>query len=401
MSDHGSHPTVYGRLSDTELFAHYRGETWSGLDEDHRQQLLQETVNRVARLSGEKGSCRVVFADLGPRTDAEQSGGEIRMSRSFASDERLTARNGELVTETDPCNNMKALTAVLHEDRHAWQNQVIDGTIRVQGSDRQRVFAANDFNPVSVAAQDGTEKPGLAYIQGRDDEYGYLLYYLQPTELDAHAYSEALAKGIMEDLEKEYGTEPSFGAFRQELAANGSEAVLRDARELFGNETVAKDVRQSLMNRVYGTNAPVDPQVDRLVGTELTSTWASVRGETGLQKPAEAESKGGSPMVDWSGMKVTEEQYDATLRGSVNAYYEHAKADPNMSEEDAIRSTGEMAERYEEAMEDFRAEAAEHEAAEGTGAGETGPAEEGGVGTEEGGVGGDDGGIGDDDGGIE
>ena len=51
---------------------------------------------------------------------------------------------------------------------------------------------------------------------------------------------------------------------------------------------------------------------------------------------------------------VSLEEYNQTLRDSVNAYYTHAMNDPNMSNEDALKSTGEMAEQYLDAVQEFR-----------------------------------------------
>lgn len=51
---------------------------------------------------------------------------------------------------------------------------------------------------------------------------------------------------------------------------------------------------------------------------------------------------------------VSLEEYNATLRGSVNAYYEHAMNDPTMSKEEAIKSTAEMSEKYLEAVQEFQ-----------------------------------------------
>ena len=48
------------------------------------------------------------------------------------------------------------------------------------------------------------------------------------------------------------------------------------------------------------------------------------------------------------------EKYNQTLRDSVNAYYTHAMNDPNMSNEDALKSTGEMAEQYLDAVQEFQ-----------------------------------------------
>ena len=67
---------------------------------------------------------------------------------------------------------------------------------------------------------------------------------------------------------------------------------------------------------------------------------------------------------DFNYTPVTLEAYNQSLRDSVNAYYVHAMNDPNMSKEEAIRSTSEMAERYLNAVDEFKAETAMNENAE-------------------------------------
>lgn len=52
--------------------------------------------------------------------------------------------------------------------------------------------------------------------------------------------------------------------------------------------------------------------------------------------------------------QVTLEEYDRSLRDSVNAYYVHAMNDPSMSREDVIRTTSEMADKYLDAVQEFR-----------------------------------------------
>ena len=51
---------------------------------------------------------------------------------------------------------------------------------------------------------------------------------------------------------------------------------------------------------------------------------------------------------------VSLEEYNHTLRDSVNAYYTHAMTDPKLSNEDALKSTGEMAEQYLDAVQEFQ-----------------------------------------------
>lgn len=57
--------------------------------------------------------------------------------------------------------------------------------------------------------------------------------------------------------------------------------------------------------------------------------------------------------IDWSNLHVTREQYDQTLRDSVNQFYEHQINDPNVSQEEAIATTAQMAENYQNAMDEF------------------------------------------------
>lgn len=51
---------------------------------------------------------------------------------------------------------------------------------------------------------------------------------------------------------------------------------------------------------------------------------------------------------------VSLEEYNASLRGTVNAYYEHAINDPTMTQEDAIKSTAAMSEQYLDAVQEFQ-----------------------------------------------
>lgn len=272
---YGDHPTIYQSLSDMELYAMYRRETWLPLDETHRQHLLQETVNRAAAQNGELGSCRVVFADLAPGVAGEQSGSEIRVSREmYALDQRSGTYGGRTVTRTLESSNLDALTTVLHEDQHAYQNQIIRGEIPAPDEALRQEYTANNYDMVLLRGQDGSVQPGYTYLRGSTPgETGYLMYYFQSTERDAHRFSEEKTVWIMSELEQRFGTEPSFQAYRQDLAVNGYDATMERGRELFQNENVEQEVNQSLMNHYYGTDKPVSPQIENLVSLEMAKTY--------------------------------------------------------------------------------------------------------------------------------
>lgn len=59
--------------------------------------------------------------------------------------------------------------------------------------------------------------------------------------------------------------------------------------------------------------------------------------------------------VGFEPKSVTLDEYNQSLRDSVNAYYQHAQNDPTMSQEDAITSTAEMSENYLNSVEAFQA----------------------------------------------
>lgn len=75
-----------------------------------------------------------------------------------------------------------------------------------------------------------------------------------------------------------------------------------------------------------------------------------------LEKYRKEENKM-SEVKDWKDLHVSREEYEATLRDSVNSFYEHQTNTPGVSQEEAISTTSEMAENYEEAMEEFDAQA--------------------------------------------
>lgn len=53
---------------------------------------------------------------------------------------------------------------------------------------------------------------------------------------------------------------------------------------------------------------------------------------------------------------VTLDEYNQSLRDSVNAYYVHAQNDPTMTHDEVVQSTAEMSEAYLNAVDEFQAE---------------------------------------------
>lgn len=309
MSGYGYHPTVYSGLEDLELYGEFRQERWSKLEEASRQQLLQEVVNRAARENGEKGSCLVTFSDLGPGVAGEQGGGVIYLNREmYVQDQRAVLYKGKLHVRPYPSSNLGALNTALHEDQHAYQAQLLDGTIEPRDPEQVREYAANDFTPIALPQPDGSVKIGSTYLSGETDLTGRYLYYFQSTERDAHLIAEQKTAAVMEALEAKYGTEDSFRDYRFELSVNGYETMLAEAQRLFANPLVEKEINRSLMNHYYNEQKPVDPRIETVMQAEMEASYAvqnpygltgKVKSEEGaVLKPEELTESRAGPEIE-------------------------------------------------------------------------------------------------------
>ena len=291
----GARPTIYGDLEELELYALFRGESWRGLDEFHRQQLLQETANRAAMENGEPNGCEVVFARLPVGTAGEQSGDRISLNREmYVFDRRSAEYNGRTYTVPFPESGFHALNTVLHEELHAFQDRVSRGEIPCRMPELAREYAANGFSVVPVPQEDGTVKNGLTYLEGCGGRAGFYLYYLQCTERDAYRFSEEKTLSIMESLIEWYGDEPSFATYRKELEANGYQATLAEARRLLGSDRPEQEISRALMNHYYQEHAPVDPRIAELVSREMTDSYEALINRSELAAGPQADSPKGA-----------------------------------------------------------------------------------------------------------
>lgn len=397
---YGVHPTVYGNLSDEDLYSLYRESSWSKMGESDRQQLLQETVNRSAAAKGELGACEVRFADLDSSTLGQQSGNVIEVNRDvFAKDVYTHDYNGHIIQEKAVDSNMRALETVLHEDIHAWQDQCINGTIQCTDPNLLAEYKANNFTVSLVPDGKGGQQLGSHYLSGVTGKTGYYMYYFQSTERDAHLYSEKQTQQIMSSLMQKYGADKSLLTYQKNVSLNGYQATYRQGQALFGNNNFDKEINQVLINQYYGTNAVVDPKIQAGVQKEMADSYQHQirpsidhKGETSMEK---------------NYTPVTIEDYDNSMRATVNAFYEHAKNDPSLSHDEAVAQTGQMAENYLNTMDELQTAHENGEIAsvnDNAGIGEApsdGGASVSGSGLSDDGGLGDDGGVGDDDGGLE
>ena len=350
MSDYGAHPTQYGNLSDGNLYAMYRESVYRSLSESQKLDLLQETVNRDAAARGEAGSPRVQFENMPSRTDGYAEKGVISVNRDLAVNGTRTATyQGKTLQHTINDYNIQSLVTVLHENVHCYQDQIIDGTIRNADPQLAAEYRANDFT-ISMVQQGNNLDFGSQYLTGETSN-GYYFYYFQATERDAFRWSEEEASRIVQELTAKYGMEPSFEAYEKTLQANGYSVMEVEVIQRFQNPDFVKDLNQVLMNQYYDTHKSVDARTEQAVKNEMVQSRQALQPVTTRSLSTGKEQQN----MSFQYTPMTVEEYDQFLRNAVNEYYVHAMNDPNMSGEEALRTSGEAAERYLTAVEEYKA----------------------------------------------
>ena len=351
MGAYGVHPTRYGNLSNDQLYAMFRESTYSKLEENEKVDLLQETVNRDALEKGEVGAPEVRFADSPANESGNAANGVINVNRNMAvNGTRSFEYNGQTIQHSISDYNVQSLNTVLHENTHCFQDQIIDGTITIEDAQKTAEYQANSFTS-SAVLQDGRYQLGSQYLIG-ETANGYYCYYFQSTERDAFLGAEERTAAILRGLTEKYGTEPSFEAYAKSVESTGYHATEREAIERFQNPNFVRDLNQTLQNQYFGTNVPVDKNTEAAVKAEMIATHKSLQQQ--IKQVNNLSTKEDTKMPFDPNKPVSLEEYNAALRNSVNAYYEHAINDPTMSKEEAIKSTAEMSEKYIDAVQEFQ-----------------------------------------------
>jgi antirestriction protein ArdC/phage/plasmid primase-like uncharacterized protein/predicted RNA methylase len=151
---------------------------------------LQELEEDYARVQG-RAPYRVSEEDLGPDVYGKLGKGEIIVNSRFVTD-----------TQFEDVPAFRALSAVIHEGRHAFQLAAIDG------------YAAHD----NQSEVEKWKENLVAYIDARKLKPGYYYAYrLQPLERDAHDFALKEMQGIYGELEHKYGRINSLGDYFENI----------------------------------------------------------------------------------------------------------------------------------------------------------------------------------------
>lgn len=149
-----------------------------------------------------------------------------------------------------------------------WNSQDFLGAARVISE-----LAKNpERAPESAVLRDGSCRLGSQYLTGETPN-GYCMYYFQATERDAYRSAEMKTNSILEGLTEKFGTEPSFEAYAKDLEVNGYQAMEQKALELFNNPNFEYNLNQVLQNQYYGTNVPVNREIEEAVKREMEASY--------------------------------------------------------------------------------------------------------------------------------
>lgn len=276
MNDYGMHQTQYGGLHNNELYSMYRDSVYSKLSENEKLDLLQETVNRDALERGELGSPKVQFASMPANESGHAANGMISVNRDMAvHGVQVDTYNNQTIEHSIDDYNIQVLNTVIHENVHCLQEQINDGTVDANNPNLADEYSANNFT-ASVVFQNGSYKMGSQYLTG-ETAGGYYMYYFQATERDAYLAAEIKTNEILEGMISQHGTEPSFDAYAKSVTVTGYQAMEQQAIQTFQNTDFVKDLNQTLQNQYFGTNVPVDPAIERAVKLEMTETYQSMQ----------------------------------------------------------------------------------------------------------------------------
>lgn len=350
MGDYGTHPTQYGHLKNDNLYAMYREAVYSKLSENEKLDLLQETVNRDAIERGEIGSPRVQFDEMPSNISGNAANGVITVNRDMAvNGVQIMNYQGHTIQHSIDDYNIQSLNTVLHENAHCFQDQVIDGSIKIDDPQLTAEYQANSFTS-SAVLQNHSYCLGSQYLTG-ETAGGYYMYYFQATERDAYFSAEKKTEEILQGISAIHGSEPSFLAYSKSVMANGYQAREKEAIQMFQNPNFVRDLNQTLQNQYFGTNKSVNAETEKAVKTEMVETMRALQHQiiNGNLSTMKGEEK-----MSFDYKPVSLEEYNQSLRDAVNAYYTHAINDPSMRREDALKSTGEMAEKYLDAVQEFQ-----------------------------------------------
>ena len=367
-----------------KLYSNFSYNKWNQLDIDTKWKYLQELENYFAAEQG-RPAVKVLMV---PSKDIDGYYGEYSSDENAIYINRDLVEYGTLLGPVDKNHpamldaNMQLFDTIAHEGYHAYQNYAIEHPGFHKDVKQVKEWAINDEN---------------VKIFDEGDEY-----LVQPQERDAWKYGSEKTREAFDEIEKYYGAEPGRAMYEKSVEDNSYENALErlwnnnpdglnqmykemmdayEERYRENNSTVNLDsitvdeydaISREAVNRYYEhlKNNPSlsNEEVMRMTGEMSEKYFSAVeeyknavqqkeKSEDRVEKENrtekyEAQNQENSSIFNSD--RVSVEEYDKTLRDQVNKYYEHLKNDPSLSNEDVMRMTEEMSEKYLTAVEEYR-----------------------------------------------
>ena len=152
----------------------FLSEKWSQLSPEQKIEVIQTIENHEAEITG-RNPCPVEGKFLYTGQDGIVLGQYNRQTRS------IYINDSQLAPDSNYGNSFDRITkTVLHEGRHSYQHQTIEGKINHTDAKELEVWK-NNFDK---------------YISFKEDPRGY---YTQPIEIDARKYADERFKQMMEE----------------------------------------------------------------------------------------------------------------------------------------------------------------------------------------------------------
>jgi hypothetical protein len=147
-------------------------ERWNNLNLRGRVQTLQSVENEMAARQGRE-PCKVEAAKIG-------RAGEDQAAGAYDPGTKKIYVNSELLyyDENYKSDIKEHIDTVLHEGRHAYQDQAVNAEIEHPNREEVYLWAENNHN----------------YI---NDQENIRAYYNQPVEKDAYGYSEEMTRQVL------------------------------------------------------------------------------------------------------------------------------------------------------------------------------------------------------------
>ena len=367
-----------------ELYSNFSYNKWNQLDTGSKWKCLQQLENHFA---AEQGRPAVKVLPISSKEVRGDYGG-YDPDKNVIYINRDLVEYGTLVGPVDinhPTQldaNMQLFDTIAHEGYHAYQGYAIKHPGFHKDMKQVKEWAINDRN--------------VKYFR-RGDEY-----LVQPRERDAWKYGSEKTREAFDEIEKYYGTEPGRAMYEKSVEDNSYENALErlwnnnpdalnqmykemmdayEERYWENNSTVNLDpitvdeydaISREAVNRYYEhlKNNPSlsNEDVMRMTGDMSEKYFSAVEEyKNAVQQKEKSEDRGEKENRTekyeaqnpenrsiFNPDRVSVEEYDKTLRDQVNKYYEHLKNDPSLSNEDVMRMTEEMSEKYLTAVEEYR-----------------------------------------------